>query len=49
MEVITAMELVMNLWSIAGGVYVMCMFVDGTVHSGKKFVFGQDTHGGKLL
>lgn len=40
--VITLMELIMNLWSIVGGVYVMCMLVDGTVHSSKKFVFGRN-------
>ena len=40
--VITLMELIMNLWSIVGGVYVMFMLLDGTVHSSKRFVFGRN-------
>ena len=44
---VTLMELVMRLWSIVGGVYVMCMLLDRTVHSSKQFVFGR--HQGKLL
>ena len=39
---VTAMGLMMRLWSIVGGVYVMCMLLDRVLHSSKPFLFGRN-------
>lgn len=39
---VTPMGLMMRLWSIVGGVYVMCMLLDRVLHSSKPFMFGRN-------
>jgi len=39
-KVVTFMGLMMRLWSIVGGVYVMCMLLDRVLWSGSRFAFG---------